>query len=459
MKLILEQGLNNCPDQDLQARFDRLCDEQETIDKTGFGKVYEYLNETLLQGKQHPVLFPYTDNEDLIKQALEDTGHGNDEAFCERFMKDYRLFVEGKAIQAKGLQAIASIIPEFGKQAGGWYFVPITILTPKEAPELGEAITCILERDAQTGTGLFSNVTQIEKEDEALDELLCVEAYNCRHSFTRYLAVLKQYNVAGKDGAFLKKDFTQYLFVLLKQCANIIKDNTDSPQRVKNSLNDVITGLDSFHVWGLFFQMLVLQGLCQMLESIDIKEGDNGFDEAQDLHRWLFLALLDKMMHFCCVYYGENDFKTLTPLCEYLCTTEAGKMVQQRVKREYYPEPQPEAQTPPEPQPEAPEQPQTKARKGRPAKTFASHLIGTDDKDKQQTLHKLHSLIDGRQGKEVVLYIKAAIKCGLITKPTFATASKEFGDIGGESNYYTYLRNEAFTDDEMTGAISSLTQK
>lgn len=346
MKLLLEQGSENAQIKDLQAKFDRLCDEQEAIDNTGFGKVFEYLNETLLHGKPHPVLYPFTDDEALIKQALKQTGHGKDEAFCERFMKSYKLFVEGKAIQIKGLEVIASVTPKSQKQVGGWCFVPISILHPKEAPELREAITSTLERDAQAGTGLFANVTKIEKEDEALDEWLCVEAYNCKHSFTKYFAALKQFNVVGNDGAFLKQDFTQYLFMLLKQCADIIKDNTDRPQRVKNSLNNVIAKLDNIPIWGLFFQILVLQGLCQMLESIDINEGQNGYDEAQDLHNWLSFALLDKLMHFCFVPYGENDFKALTPLCEYLCTIEAGKTVQKWVKKKYYTkycvEPQPE---------------------------------------------------------------------------------------------------------------------
>ena len=336
MKLLLEQGLENAHIKDLQAKFDRLCDEQEAIDNTGFGEVFEYLNETLLHGKPHPVLYPFTDDEALIKQALKHTGHGKDEAFCERFMKSYKLFVEGKAIQAKGMEVIASVTPKSQKQVGGWCFVPISILHPKEAPELRGAIESTLERDAQAGTGLFANVTKIEKEDEALDEWLCVEAYNCKHSFTKYLAALKQFNVVGNDGAFLKQDFTQYIFILLKQCADIIKDNTDRPQRVKNSLNDVIAKLDNIPIWGLFIQILVLQGLCQMLESIDINEGQSGYDEVRDLHDWLSFSLIDKLMHFCFVPYGENDFKALTPLCEYLCTIEAGKTVQKWVKKKYY---------------------------------------------------------------------------------------------------------------------------
>lgn len=460
MKLLLEQGLENAQIKDLQAKFDRLCDEQEAIDNTGFGEVFEYLNETLLHGKPHPVLYPFTDDEALIKQALKHTGHGKDEAFCERFMKSYKLFVEGKAIQAKGMEVIASVTPKSQKQVGGWCFVPISILHPKEAPELRGAIESTLERDAQAGTGLFANVTKIEKEDEALDELLCVEAYNCKHSFTKYLAALKQFNVVGNDGAFLKQDFTQYIFILLKQCADIIKDNTDRPQRVKNSLNDVIAKLDNIPIWGLFIQILVLQGLCQMLESIDINEGQSGYDEVRDLHDWLSFSLIDKLMHFCFVPYGENDFKALTPLCEYLCTIEAGKTVQKWVQKKYFTELQPEqannGQTTSvkniNSKPQKEQSKQTRG-KGRPNETFKDKMI--DDANGEK-LKRMHKVLSGKKGKDFSLIILACIKKGWITKPTYTQSTNEFGDIGCKCGYNKYLQEQRYTKDELDGAMRSL---
>lgn len=353
MKLVIDKGLN-CPDEAIQAQWDDICTRSEQIDCTGFGKVYECLNETILQGCKHPVLFPYTDDEAAITKALEMTGKSNDEAFCNRFWQHYRLFVEGKAIQAKGLSVMASVMPEFGKQAGGWYFVPISIIAPKEAPEIQAAITSVLAADAKAGTGLFANKTQIPKEDEALDEYLCVEAYDCKGTFATYYRMLQRYNVVGKDEALFNRlnlgnndNGTRLLFAALKQCACIIKDNTDSPNKTRNKLNEAICCFDNVPVWGLLFQMLLLDGLCKMLESLNINEGDNGFDEAQALCDWLVEGLLQKEILFCCQYYGDGDLKTLKPLCEYLCTTEAGKAVQQWVKAQYYPEQRETAQESP----------------------------------------------------------------------------------------------------------------
>lgn len=322
----------------IKSEFDRICDEQEKIDCTGFGKVLQCLNKEVLQGIKHPVLFPFTDNVEAITKALEMTGHKKDEAFCARFMKYCRLFVEGKQIQSQGLDIIANAIPKCGKQSGGFYFVPISIYTPADNNELQQAISDILEQDAKEGKGLYANITQIPKEDEFLDSLLCVEAFNCKHSFTKWLDELKRYNVAGKQGAFLNEKLTRFLFELVNKCANVIKDNTDSPNKTKNSLNDIISSLDELSVWGLFFQILILQGIFTMLESIDINEEQNGFDEAQSLYDWIAEILYKKIIRFSRGYYGDNDLATLQPFCEYLCTTAAGEAVQQRVKSEYYPE-------------------------------------------------------------------------------------------------------------------------
>lgn len=455
MKLVIDKGLTNCPNEEIQAQFDRLCDEQEKIDSTGFGEVFKCLNEVVLKGANRSVLFPFTEDVKAIQKALELTGHSKDEAFCERFMRHYRLFVEGKDLQARGLQIKASCLPQSGKQAGGWYFVPISIFVPQEAKDIQAAVNDILEKDAKEGKGLFANVTQIEKEDEALDEFLCVEAYNCKHSFTKYLAELKQHKVVGKEGAFLNPDFTRCLFATLKTCADIIKDNTDSPNNVKNKLNDVIATFDNIPIWGLFFQILVLQGLCQMLVSLDINEGDNGFDEAQDLCNWICEALETKEIYFAFGFYGDKDLVMLEPFCEYLCTTDVGKEIQEQIRREYYPEPQPEATEQEEIPQEQASNSQTPKEKGRPAKPFKCNLMGDEEK-KAATLKKLHSLIDGKQGKDVALVILAAMKKGWLTRPTYTQVENEFGHIGDKTGYNKYLKAVRYTEEEIEGAINSL---
>ena len=469
MKLIFDKGLN-CPDETIQAQWDDICNKMDALYKPDFEKVFVRLfglDNTLTKN------YPCTNNETNLNKALAMAGFEKDEAFCNDFKQYNRLFVEGKAIQAKGLAVMASVIPEFGKQAGGWYFVPISIIAPKEATDIQEAITTILAADAKAGKGLFANVTQIPKEDEALDKYLCVEAYDCKGTFAAFYRTLQRYNVAGKDEALFNRlafdndeipNGTTLLFHNLKQCICIIKENTDSPNRTRNKLNEAVCWFDNIPVWGLLFQMLLLDGLCQMLASLNINEGDSGFDEAQALFDWLAEALLQKEMLFCCQYYGDGDLETLKPLCEYLCTTDTGKAVQDWVKDKYYPE---QRETAPEQrenqqagndkgkQPEAPERAKNKQR-GRKAKPFVSYLLG-DDAQKASSLKAFHTLLQDKSGKDAVLIIKAGVKAGKITKPTYTPVIKEFGDIGSQQNFDKYMNNNnAFTDIEIQGAITAL---
>ena len=119
--------------EELQARFEALCDEQEQLPREGFAKVFEVLDgmeETFTP--QHP----YTENEDIINKALEITGHSNDEAFCKAFKRNNQIMIEGKKIQAKGLEIFAmqqhEKIQEEPHSPNEWQFVPIRILAPKE---------------------------------------------------------------------------------------------------------------------------------------------------------------------------------------------------------------------------------------------------------------------------------------------------------------------------------------
>lgn len=221
------------------------------------------------------------------------------------------------------------------RETGGWYFCPISIVcateTPEQAKDLQDIVGGIIERDAKNGTELFENRTDIEKEDELLDELLGVEAYNCKHSLTGYLADLKRYNVVGNKGAFLNPDFTRLVFTAVKICADTIKDNTECPNKVKNRIADIIKTFDTVPVWGLFFQILTLQGVCHILENVNINEGESGYDEAANLQEWIIWQLIEKETGFCFGFYGDDDLILLRPFCEYLCTTPVGQLVQQKV--------------------------------------------------------------------------------------------------------------------------------
>ena len=90
-------------------------------------------------------------------------------------------------------------------------------------------------------------------------------------------------------------------------------------------------------------------------------------------------------------------------------------------------------------------------KRGRQTKPFRSVIISEDP---DETLAKMHSLIDGKIGKDVALVIQAAIITGKITKPTASQVQAEFGDIGNVSGYNKCMREKCFTDEEMRGMMN-----
>lgn len=98
----------------------------------------------------------------------------------------------------------------------------------------------------------------------------------------------------------------------------------------------------------------------------------------------------------------------------------------------------------------------TKKKRGRPKEMLYDRFLCND---KEQMLQCLHSLINGRKGRDVALIITACIKEGIMTKPTFKQVSDEFGDIGNVSGYNKYMRERPFTEVEINAIIDKLKRK
>lgn len=90
----------------------------------------------------------------------------------------------------------------------------------------------------------------------------------------------------------------------------------------------------------------------------------------------------------------------------------------------------------------------SRKKKGRPVKSFDEVLVV----DKENTKRKLHNCIEGKSGEAAVIYIKAAIKLGMIQTPTYTQFKNEFGDIVSKTIYNKYIKEEKYTADEMEGA-------
>ena len=101
----------------------------------------------------------------------------------------------------------------------------------------------------------------------------------------------------------------------------------------------------------------------------------------------------------------------------------------------------------------------TQIAAGQPAGTaggFRSCILQGDKADR--LLAALHSLMDGRQGKQAVLALRCASQLGLITMPTYRLAKEEFPRIGASSGYYRYLEYP-FNESETAPVETALRQK
>lgn len=266
---------------------------------------------------------------DVTEQAIKKAGfkmNGNTAIAFKEHENDYW---EHQELDKKGFQlslqiATLSIPTEPEHCPDEWQFIPIHIIMPTE---LSHFLDEEIKNDTKLGKGFYLNVTDIPEEDEFLDDCLLIDIFGLQCSFVPFLDELKQYRVIGKNG-FLSDNFTRYLFLILKNEAEFIKENTAAPGKVKNHISNTIIEFDKLPIWGLFFQILTLQGLSRWLEGMDMNKGDNGYKEVQSLYNWLCKPLIEKMIQFCYTAYGDGDKKLLKPFCNYLYSTEIGQMVQ-----------------------------------------------------------------------------------------------------------------------------------
>lgn len=278
-------------------------------------------------------VLPEAVDTDTLNRALQAVGIVNDEA--ARFIRYAEVVLQGKKIMKANALLNMQIEMEKHQQQHtervspeGWRFYPTHVIAPQQyhAPICEE-----IQRQALQGEGLFKNFTEIaERPDEALDEFLGVEVYNVKCNFQLYLSKLQKYRVTGET---LGKEFTHNLFDILNEIANYIKSNTDKPQGVKAHILGIIEALDNVPIWGLMFQILILQGLISLLENCTLKHDDEGYNEAQDLCNWLADLLSDKVCYFAMTgaLYGDEDWERLQPLCDYLYNTETGRAVQDEI--------------------------------------------------------------------------------------------------------------------------------
>ena len=99
---------------------------------------------------------------------------------------------------------------------------------------------------------------------------------------------------------------------------------------------------------------------------------------------------------------------------------------------------------------EGKQQPQQKST----TTNFRNKIAGNVDSDK--LLAKLHTLMDGKTGKEALIYLTICIIDGKINRPTFKQFEAEFPYICKRANYYRYTNPKYYTKEEKEAARKAL---
>lgn len=323
---------------ELQNEYKALEIESGKYNRPEFDTVYSIIADLIKDrhdiGDKGDLAFPLVTG-NVIDEALRLSGFAEDKGFVADFFKYRNIEQQARDIQLKGIKCSDSPQKKALQQdvkADEWQFIQIRIFAPQP---LMRIIDRIVESDLQNNKGLFANITDIPKEDEFEDDFLMIDTFDVKSSFVPYLDELKQYKIVGVDG-FLNDEFKKCLLSTIMNEANFIKHNTDKPSKVKNHIIDTLTELDKLPIWGLFFQILTLQGLCRWMESLNISDDDNGYQEAQSLHSWIYKGLMRKEVQFCYMPFGEADKERLKPLCDYLYSTEIGKIAQNHLFNKNY---------------------------------------------------------------------------------------------------------------------------
>ena len=177
-----------------------------------------------------------------------------------------------------------------------------------------------------------------------------------------------------------------------------------------------------------------------------IKEDYNSLTEREWFCRSEECKAVEAMYYICKVYHDEIEYIT-----DYIgLGQKSGKadVIKNRLSSEWQAKPEPQQKRPKQQQKSQPVR-----GKGRPKETLKDKMINDADGSK---LQKVHTVMNGKKGKDAALIVLACIKKGWMPKPTFTQVAEEFGDIGTQQGFTKYLYEKWFTKDEIEGAINSL---
>lgn len=101
--------------------------------------------------------------------------------------------------------------------------------------------------------------------------------------------------------------------------------------------------------------------------------------------------------------------------------------------------------------------PKTKPEKkgrGKPRKSFSEFVV--DQTKKTDVIDGLKGLIGEKTGSDAYIILAAAVKAGVITRPSYNAVEKEFGHLGASSGFNAKMAKIGLADDDLKPLIEQL---
>lgn len=185
----------------------------------------------------------------------------------------------------------------------------------------------VIDYELTNKDGFFCKSYSPQKEDESLDELLCVDVYGMKCSFQPFLSELKTFGVTDLFG----QDLIKCIFQVLNEIGRFIKDNTDKPQAIKNHIISMLDVFGNIQIVSAMARITVMRGLEMFyMECLDTIEG-YGAAEVEDILMWVALEECKMISAFTILPFGFGALSRelaehIKPFTDYLYSTETGKM-------------------------------------------------------------------------------------------------------------------------------------
>ena len=185
----------------------------------------------------------------------------------------------------------------------------------------------MIDHELTNKDGFFCNQYSPQKEDESLDELLCVDAYGMKCSFQPFPSELKAFGITDLFG----QDLIRCIFQVLREIGQFIKDNTDKPQAIKNHIISMLDVFGNIQIVSAMARITVMRGLEMFyLECSDTIEG-YGSAEVEDMLMWVTLEEGKMISEFTILPFelgvlSKELAEHIKPFTDYLYSTEIGKM-------------------------------------------------------------------------------------------------------------------------------------